>query len=142
MIELNGDILTISVQGYEESCIDSFAVSFNDAGQWREGGVLPYQGSYFLDGQYIDQPWQDEGCDVLGICYPIYEHTINLNEIRYEHIGQLDHETDTGVWAYETIPQSSEVQVQLNYYADAERRQPLQYETIFNWEPQNTEDPN
>ena len=134
-ITVENDTLTISAQGYEESCITPYSVHFNVAGQWREGSFLPYQGPYYLDSHFIDKAWDNLGCDVVGICNPFHERTISLTKLGYEHIGWVEHDSGQKVQAFATLPPAEEIQVRLNYYADAACQRPVQYDTTISLSP-------
>lgn len=136
-VALEGNTLTIAVEGYEESCVDPYAVYFvGPDGRARKGSYLPYQGAYLLDDQYVDQEWQDEGCDVLGICDPFSERTIHLEEILYEFQGRTLHEpSGETVPAFSTLAPTEEIRVELNYFKDDECREPVTYETTLTRQP-------
>lgn len=136
-IGLEGNTLTIAVEGYEESCIDPYAVYFvGPDGQAHKGGYLPYQGAYLLDGAYVDQEWQDEGCDVLGICDPFFERTIRLEEILYEFQGRTLHEpSGETVPVFSTLAPTDEIRVELSYFKDDECRERVTYETTLTLGP-------
>lgn len=134
-ITVENDSLTINVQGYEESCVTPYTILFNVAGQWHEGTFLPYQGPHYLDSQYIDLPWINEGCDVVGICDPFRERTISISEISYENIGWIEHEPGQNVRAFKTLPPTDEIQVRLAYYADADCQRSVEYQTTLSLAP-------
>ena len=105
------------INGYYETCTDNTTV-YKQADGWQKvSNELPSKGLYYLDDKFVGYGM----CDVV-VCQELPKsYTVEL--VEYEKVGEKAPPAGSGSTAeslpvYQTIPLSSDIKIEVQYYSD------------------------
>lgn len=121
--EVRGGVLSVSVTGYMEVCLDGGTLFKPDGKGWTKAATeLPHKGLYYLDGAFVGYG----ACDNV-VCSKI-EAPARVRLVEYRQTGSKAPPADSGstspaVPVYESVPLKGRLRFTLRYFADPDCRE-------------------
>lgn len=115
--DLENDVLSVSLNGYKETCTAPVISVMTDDGAWQPTNninFLPDMGRIYLNNEYIGHM----ACDLIA-CVPLNDpYQIRLQE--YQMVGERAAPEDENliVPAYQTNTLTGKLRVELSYFTD------------------------